>query len=681
MKTKIESSGKSRIVRYLDRLATKKAALLALLFFSMLAPVSAQETAPQYSVPSWWFGVAGAGNINFFRGSTQRLDDNLIAPVAFHNGTGLGLYVAPVVEYHKATSMWGITLQGGYDSRRGTYKQMFSPCNCPRDLSTKLSYWTLEPTVRFSPMKTGLYIFAGPRFAVNYQKSFKYEQGINPAHPEQVAPDPINGDLSFINKMMVSGQVGVGYDIPISDQTRQTQLVLSPFVSFQPYFGQAPRSIESWSMTTVRIGAALKIGRGKLIPAVVVEPEYVPEANTPEVFFTVNAPSNIPVERKVKEVFPLRNYVFFDLGSTEIPNRYVMLEKNQVADFKEDQVQLYTPKNLSGRSNRQMVVYYNVLNILGDRMSKNPSTTVNLVGSTEEGSADGKTMAESVKNYLVTTFGIAPTRITTEGRSRPEIASSKTGAPQDLELLRAGERRVSIESSSPLLLQEFQSGPNASLRPVEIIGVQVAPIESYVAFTADGSREAFSYWSLEIKDEKGVTQNFGPYYQETVRIPGKSILGTRPSGNFNVKMIGTTSNGGIVTKETKVKMTLWTPPVNQEVMRYSVLFEFDESKTIAMYEKYLDEVVVPKVPNGATIIIHGYTDIIGDETYNQNLSVARANEVKDILNGGLTKAGRTDVKFEMYGFGEDENLSQFDNKYPEERFYNRTVIIDIVPAK
>jgi len=32
-------------------------------------------------------------------------------------------------------------------------------------------------------------------------------------------------------------------------------------------------------------------------------------------------------------------------------------------------------------------------------------------------------------------------------------------------------------------------------------------------------------------------------------------------------------------------------------------------------------------------------------------------------------------------YGEDEAMSPFENKYPEERFYNRTVIIDILPNK
>lgn len=43
----------------------------------------------------------------------------------------------------------------------------------------------------------------------------------------------------------------------------------------------------------------------------------------------------------------------------------------------------------------------------------------------------------------------------------------------------------------------------------------------------------------------------------------------------------------------------------------------------------------------------------------------------------MQQLGRTDVKFEMTGFGEDSNYAPFKNEFPEERFYNRTVIIDI----
>jgi outer membrane protein OmpA-like peptidoglycan-associated protein len=93
------------------------------------------------------------------------------------------------------------------------------------------------------------------------------------------------------------------------------------------------------------------------------------------------------------------------------------------------------------------------------------------------------------------------------------------------------------------------------------------------------------------------------------------------------------------------------------------------------------EIVVPKIPAGGKVIIHGYTDITGDAAYNQTLSLERANDVRNILSNGLSKVGKSGVLFEVYGFGEDEDLSPFDNTFPEERFYNRTVIIDIVPGK
>ncbi|MCX6306406.1 MAG: OmpA family protein [Bacteroidetes bacterium] len=401
----------------------------------------------------------------------------------------------------------------------------------------------------------------------------------------------------------------------------------------------------------------------------------------PTVRFSVIAPKNIPVERNVREIFPIRNYVFYDLGSTEIPERYVLLSKDQVKDFKEEQVQMYTPKNMSGRSERQMVVYYNVINILGDRLGKNPSATVRLSGASLQGPEDGKAMAESMKRYLVSIFGIEATRITTEGRVKPRIPSEQPGGTKELDLLREGDRRVTIWSSSPALLMEFQTGDDAPLKPVEIMAMQKAPFESYVIFNNAGANLAFTTWSLEIKDDKGAMQQYGPYSQERVSIQGKTIMGTQPEGTYRITMIGHEKNGGTVRKDTSVNMVLWTPSKNEEVMRFSVIYEFNESKALPLYDKYLTDIVVPKITAGSTVMIHGYTDIIGEETYNQTLSLARANDVRNTLVKGLSAAGKSDVKFEVYGFGEDQNLSPFENKFPEERFYNRTVIIDILPLK
>jgi len=79
------------------------------------------------------------------------------------------------------------------------------------------------------------------------------------------------------------------------------------------------------------------------------------------------------------------------------------------------------------------------------------------------------------------------------------------------------------------------------------------------------------------------------------------------------------------------------------------------------------------------VIIHGHTDVIGEETYNLKLSIDRANDVKNILEISLLKAGTKNVEFELNGYGEDVDLAPFGNTFPEERAYNRTVIIEIIP--
>ena len=51
------------------------------------------------------------------------------------------------------------------------------------------------------------------------------------------------------------------------------------------------------------------------------------------------------------------------------------------------------------------------------------------------------------------------------------------------------------------------------------------------------------------------------------------------------------------------------------------------------------------------------------------------------MKKALKAEGRNDVTFIVEGHGEESGAMPFDNKYPEERFYNRTVLIDILPSK
>jgi outer membrane protein OmpA-like peptidoglycan-associated protein len=238
-----------------------------------------------------------------------------------------------------------------------------------------------------------------------------------------------------------------------------------------------------------------------------------------------------------------------------------------------------------------------------------------------------------------------------------------------------------VESSSPALLMEFNNGNTSLLKSVQISTLQNAPLDSYVSLNVKDANNSLITWSAEFKDKKGNLQNFGPFYSDNAYISSKSILGTQPNGKYKITMRGIKQDGSIIEKYGNANIVLWTPSKNEEGSRFSILYEFNDSKAIKIYEKYLLDVITPKIPTGSKVFIHGYTDIIGNEKNNYDLSLARAHDVHGILKKGLSNAGRSDVTFEVIGFGEDPVASPFGNKYPEERFYNRTVIIDIIPKK
>ncbi|GEO07816.1 hypothetical protein SAE01_03120 [Segetibacter aerophilus] len=640
----------------------------------MIAGVAGNAQKTKRVQPKWWFGESGAANFNTYRGTTQMLNSNLTVPTAFHKGDGIKPYASLLTEYRPNKVLGGM-LNIAYDNRGGSFDSVMAPCNCGANLSTDLSYISIEPSIRIAPFSSAFYIFGGPTIGINISKGFSYIQA---------KQTDKRGDWSDVRKTVLSAQAGAGIDIPISARASATQWTLSPFASFQTNFGQAPRAIGSWCLYTVRTGIALKFGTAKKAAAAKTtsEPVNVPVvAPEKEIQFSVRAPKVVPLNRRVKETFALRNSVFFNQGSSEIPARYTALSRTQANAFHEDQLQQDQPNNLNnGRSVRQLEVYHNILNIIGDRLRANPGTTIALSGASDKNPKEGKLMADNVKQYLVSTFGIDASRISTEGRDKPVIPSEQPGATKELGLLREGDRRVDIVSTSPELLLQVGGVASPFLKPVQITAVQQDPLDSYVLFNATGADELLKSWNVEVTDEQGTVQHYGPFTKDQGSVSGKTILGNNSQGNYKIVMLGETKSGRAVKKESSVSLVKMDDP-KQEGLRYSILFDFDKSKTIASYAKFLTDIVTPLIPENGTVIIHGHTDIIGDEKYNNALSSERANSAQKIIESALSKAGKKGVSFQTLGFGEDAANAPFENNLPEERFYNRTVIIDIVPFK
>jgi outer membrane protein OmpA-like peptidoglycan-associated protein len=652
----------------------KTASMLLLLIMTGIAGNTQTITRNR---PTWWFGESVAANFNQYRGTTQMLNPALTVPTAFHEGKSVRPYVSLLTEYRPGKVV-GLMLNAAWDNRGGDFDEVMAPCDCPANLNAKLSYLAIEPSIRIAPFASAFYIFAGPTINVNLSKQFQYTQLKQP---------DTEADFSDIRKTVFSGQAGMGIDIPVSRRNAETQMTLSPFASFQTDFGHEPRTVESWSFYTIRAGLAVKVGTRRLPAAAITRNETIivtpPVAlSAKEVQFSVRAPKLIPLNRQVKETFPLRNAVFFDMGSAEIPARYIRLNSTQAAAFNEALLQENQPDNLDrGRSARQLLVYHNILNIMGERMRANPQTSIALSGASDKNSAEGRIMAENVKQYLVTVFGIDAGRIRTEGRDKPAMPSEQPGAANDLNLLREEDRRVDIESTSSELLMQVGGVNSPFLRPVQINAMQSDPLDSHVVFTVTDAATSLKSWSVAVRDEQGAVQQYGPFFTDNASVPGKNILGTKTQGNYTVTMTGETNSGKSVRKEGSVSL-LKAADSKQPGLRYSILFDFDKSRSVEVYEKFLADVVAPLVPADGTVIVHGHTDMIGDETYNRNLSRERAVNTQVVLERALNAAGKKGVRFETYGFGEDHSMSPFENNLPEEHFYNRTVIIDILlPVK
>ena len=643
----MESTKKTNwgINRHSKKLVLSGLFVVYLTLIGNFSTVFAQEIG--YTRSSWWFGTAAGVNYNLFEGSMQEFNSDYSIPVSLDNAEGKGLFAFPVMEYHRPGAKLGFMLFAGYESRRGSFNQ---------ELSTKIAYITVEPSIRMNLFASPFYFYAGPRIAYNVDKRFLTGQGVYV--------------FDHMKQTVISMQVGAGYDISLTSDKKRNQSIISPFVAYHPTFGQNPRSIESWDMTTIRAGIAFKFARGQKIYS--HEHEVIPVVISPAQ--PLSSVGNIQpvsvVQDTILETLPLQENVYFDLR----PHNPV----NQVGAGKKIELELSVPENPTG-SPQQNAAYQNILNILGNRMIQDPLSSITLVESSVKYPAEVPQMAESIKAYLVGVFGINPSRIMARNLKKTAARKNQPGNRPQIATLLEGDRQVTIESKSSGLMMKFINETLEKVRSAKLFAVQEAPADSYVTFSTRGENESFSFWSMEVKDPYGKMQNFGPFNTEIISLPEKSLIGSGPEGSYDITLIGQTKDGRTVRRDTSALLKLWTPPTPEKIMRFSIIYEFSNHRAISLYKKYLDEVVVPKIPQNATVIIHGHTDLVGNDDYDFKMYLNRANDTRKIIEEALTSVGRNDVKFEVHGLGEDQFVSFYENSDP--RYYNRTVIIDIVAEK
>jgi len=98
MKATINFKKRSCMTRFFNSRNIRSIVLSAFILVGIHASLQAQDL--QYTRPTWWFGGAVGANFNYYRGTTQALNSDLFTPTAFYHGKGVGLYIAPLLEYH-----------------------------------------------------------------------------------------------------------------------------------------------------------------------------------------------------------------------------------------------------------------------------------------------------------------------------------------------------------------------------------------------------------------------------------------------------------------------------------------------------------------------------------------------------------------------------------------------------
>jgi len=505
------------------------------------------QAQQMYDGAPWRFGAFGGMNFNIVGTGAQTL--SLIGNEEFAqqhvngrtdiiDGTGLGFYYGLLAEYNSGALLGG-QLRVGIDDRRVMFNDwdVTSPTTETR-FTARMTYVSVEPMIRVNLGNPNFRLLAGPLLSFKVATKYDYTPGRDETSPA-IVDQTIDGTNSFTYG--VSG--GFGYDILLnSKSTGSTKWYLTPFVDASYMMDQRKNDRptdrnDTWVTTTIRGGVELKFGAGPSAPPPVVEVA----TDLPSIDLALRAPNAITEERSLVEFFPLRNYIFFDQGSTTLPGKYAQLSSAQATSFQEQSL-LNDPGTGSGasldRSQRQMSVYYNALNVFGDRLRSNPSAKITLIGGAPN-QADALAMANSVRDYMVNTFGIDAGRIATKGQIRTPNASGTRATPkEDLPLVAEENMRVEVQSDDPNVM-----------KPVMIRTTQTAMLDNDLVVNVN-SRGPIEDYTVAITGN-GYSQTYGPYRATSQRIDARPILQGASSGDYTATVTARTADNRTIEKASK----------------------------------------------------------------------------------------------------------------------------------
>jgi outer membrane protein OmpA-like peptidoglycan-associated protein len=361
------------------------------------------------------------------------------------------------------------------------------------------------------------------------------------------------------------------------------------------------------------------------------------------------------------EVHALLPYVFFDQDSAVIPARYVQLDRRSRSSFQVERIAHGNTLN----------VYYELLNIIGQRMRDNRRATLTLTGCVGQFEHQDTTLArrraEAVRNYLVSVWRLQTGRITIVPRLLPSNASLS--------------EVDTVEGSRENQRVEIASNEYAVVAPVMLPDTSILAPVGTIRFLPPASTPANTdSWSLDVMIGDSLVRDAvtgtGPVPQQIdfpienrpdldLRNPVEvsSTLVIRDTAYEDLARLA--SQPVLVRQQGRFREE--RPVVDGHYLdRYNLLlFSFD-SAGVFDFSQQATSIMQSRIASNSTVRVIGHTDRIGLPSYNLKLSQRRAEVAASLL--GVTAQ-------QVIGMGEKNLL--YDNRYPEGRYYCRTVTVEI----
>ncbi len=527
--------------------------------------------------------------------------------------------------------------------------------------------------------------------------------------------DTVTGSGNLSNKLALdpSLSLGMNYDAPLSKK-----LWAEPGIEASlPFGGQAANGSALWRFGGISFWRAVEINatltllfdltpRTETVPVFIKreipEPRILTENPKPEtrpmltatiraVALSSAGDTSQVVRMTVEEVRtrnadPILNYIFFDAGASNFPARYIVYHTREAAE-----------REFQGSSERHniklMDLYRETLNILGDRMRKFPKSRVTLIGSTDNtgdraasansdaGEASSAMLlalarkrAEAVRDYLVNIWNIDPARLPIESSilpARPSPSSAENGRAEN----RRVEFRIDASDSAALHLTapltvtniEHLATPDR-IDLIPSVQTQSGISRSYATISAQGTiLQSFRSDSVNSAEEK-------------VWAPTEETLkNLRDSLDIDYDVWDSSGNHAHAHSSIPLDVIRVTSDRPERIERFSlILFGFDESQLGAGNDRSIRSAaeMMLKVPV-TRVLIQGFTDEMGDPSHNDELSKARADNVRTQFEDLLRTEGRDPSALDIHSQGRGSRDLPYDNSLPEGRFFSRTVNITI----